>query len=77
MKSNVIFCIALLSAGALLGSACGSESGEPIDTSSDAIQCAGIKGIPCPEGYTCEDDPSDDCVTGKGGSDCAGICVED
>lgn len=76
MKSNVIVSIALISIGALLGTACSGEPGEPIDSSSDALECAGITGKPCPEGYTCEDDPSDNCIPGKG-ADCIGICVED
>lgn len=37
--------------------------------------CGGIAGIPCPEGETCIDDPSDDCDPKQGGADCGGICV--
>ena len=36
--------------------------------------CGGIAGIPCPEGKTCVDDPSDDCDPKRGGADCPGIC---
>jgi len=39
--------------------------------------CGGIAGIPCPEGQTCIDDPSDDCDPKHGGADCGGICVGD
>lgn len=38
--------------------------------------CGGIAGIPCPDGQTCIDDPSDDCDPKQGGADCGGICVE-
>lgn len=37
--------------------------------------CGGIAGIPCAEGQTCVDDPSDDCDAKHGGADCGGICV--
>ncbi len=37
--------------------------------------CGGIAGLPCPKGYTCVDDPSDDCDPQNGGADCIGICV--
>ena len=37
--------------------------------------CGGIAGLPCPEGYTCVDDPRDDCDPLAGGADCGGICV--
>ncbi|MGH2614461.1 MAG: hypothetical protein ACRDJC_04430 [Thermomicrobiales bacterium] len=38
-------------------------------------RCGGIAGIPCPEGFTCVDDPRDDCDPKRGGADCIGICV--
>jgi hypothetical protein len=38
--------------------------------------CGGIAGIPCPDGSTCVDDPSDDCDPKNGGADCGGICVD-
>jgi hypothetical protein len=38
--------------------------------------CGGIAGIPCPNGQTCVDDPSDDCDPDRGGADCGGVCVE-
>ena len=37
--------------------------------------CGGIAGIPCPDGYTCVDDPSDNCDPATGGADCGGICI--
>jgi len=37
--------------------------------------CGGIAGIPCPDGNSCVDDPSDDCDPRTGGADCGGICV--
>ncbi len=36
--------------------------------------CGGIKGRLCPEGFTCVDDPRDDCDPQSGGRDCGGIC---
>ena len=37
--------------------------------------CGGIAGIPCPEGFTCVDNPNDNCSPKTGGADCGGICV--
>jgi hypothetical protein len=37
--------------------------------------CGGFAGIPCPDGYACVDDPSDDCDPERGGADCGGVCV--
>ncbi|MCA9880132.1 MAG: hypothetical protein KC442_20195 [Thermomicrobiales bacterium] len=39
--------------------------------------CGGLAGKPCPKGYTCVDDPGDDCDPEHGGADCGGICVSD
>lgn len=39
-------------------------------------QCGGIAGRPCAEGYSCVDDPNDDCDPAHGGRDCGGICVK-
>ena len=36
--------------------------------------CGGIGNLPCPEGFTCVDDPRDDCDPERGGRDCGGIC---
>jgi hypothetical protein len=37
--------------------------------------CGGVAAIPCPEGQTCVDDPSDDCDPKAGGADCGGVCT--
>lgn len=42
----------------------------------DGEFCGGIAGIPCPDGQTCIDDPSDDCDPNMGGADCGGICID-
>jgi hypothetical protein len=39
--------------------------------------CGGIAGFPCLPGYTCVDDPGDDCDPEQGGADCGGICVRE
>jgi len=36
--------------------------------------CGGLGGFPCPNGYTCIDDPNDACDPFAGGADCGGIC---
>jgi len=38
--------------------------------------CGGIANIACPDGYSCVDDPYDDCSTDCGGRDCNGMCVK-
>jgi len=43
---------------------------------SEPAVCGGFAGIPCPDGQTCVDDPSDDCDPKNGGADCSGICVD-
>ena len=37
--------------------------------------CGGFGNLPCPEGFTCVDDPNDDCDPMISGRDCGGICV--
>lgn len=44
-------------------------------SASSARMCGGIAGFPCDGGFTCVDDPSDDCDPNAGGADCSGICV--
>lgn len=44
-------------------------------TPSAGKMCGGIGGFPCPAGFQCEDDPSDQCDPKAGGRDCGGICV--
>jgi hypothetical protein len=63
-------------------SACMSAEEEPgIEAETGAAElaagqfCGGIAGIPCPEAYTCVDDPHDSCDPGGGGADCGGVCV--
>ena len=36
--------------------------------------CGGIAGLPCPPGYQCVDDPTDDCDPRHGSHDCIGVC---
>lgn len=38
--------------------------------------CGGFGGLQCADGFTCIDDPTDNCAPESGGADCAGICVE-
>jgi hypothetical protein len=48
---------------------------EPTPEPTPAVQrCGGIAGMPCPEGATCVDDPSDSCDPTQGGADCGGLC---
>src|SRR6185503_16559457 len=37
--------------------------------------CGGIAGFPCPPGFTCIDQPGDECDPEHGGADCARMCV--
>jgi hypothetical protein len=39
--------------------------------------CGGIAGFPCAPGFTCVDNPKDDCDPSQGGADCGGICVRE
>jgi hypothetical protein len=41
----------------------------------DSIACGGLRGVQCPSGLRCVDDPSDDCDPTNGGADCLGVCV--
>lgn len=46
-------------------------------SSSSAHQlCGGIAALPCPDGFTCTDDPSDTCNPAAGGADCSGVCTQ-
>lgn len=47
---------------------------ETMSAPPDRQFCGGIAGFPCPEGYVCVDDPTDDCNPRKGGADCGGYC---
>ena len=44
---------------------------------SQGQSCGGFAGLPCPDGQTCTDDPSDGCDPQNGGADCPGVCVPD
>jgi hypothetical protein len=43
----------------------------------DFTFCGGIVGTACPGGFSCDDDPRDNCDPDAGGADCAGICTDD
>lgn len=51
---------------------CGDDGGE--DPGPSLVACGGITGEACPEGFTCVDDPTDDCDPATGGADCLGVC---
>jgi hypothetical protein len=53
----------------------GSSCPRPLCPATSAT-CGGLTGATCPEGYTCVDDPSDNCDPNKGGADCAGVCQQ-
>ncbi|RYZ04602.1 MAG: hypothetical protein EOO73_23485 [Myxococcales bacterium] len=66
--------------GVTYGNACTAAAAGVSVASNGACEeapafCGGIAGIPCAEGETCVDDPSDDCDPKNGGADCGGICV--
>jgi Kazal-type serine protease inhibitor-like protein len=66
--------------GNTYGNACeAAASGVSVDHRGECKPaptfCGGIAGIPCPDGQSCVDDPSDDCDPNKGGADCGGICI--
>lgn len=52
------------------------HSGGSGDDPTEVHYCGGLIGKPCPDGYTCVDDPRDDCDPENGGADCGGICVK-
>jgi hypothetical protein len=69
----------LLTLSFVLGAvACGSADA-PVSTVEADVKayqfCGGIAGFPCPSGYTCVDNPHDNCDPRRGGADCGGICV--
>ena len=45
-------------------------------TCPEPTTCGGIAGLPCADGYVCEDDPNDACAP-ESGVDCTGVCVPD
>ena len=65
--------IVLSIAGALaLLSGCAAD----VAPATEAVRqtCGGFAGTPCPEGFTCVDDPRDRCDPASGGADCSGVC---
>jgi len=55
-------------------------AGTSVQTEGECSQelpdfCGGFAGFPCPDGFTCIDDPTDDCDPNNGGADCGGICT--
>lgn len=78
MKKNILSFVMLAVATTACAVGTNDES-EPVATGSEDVKgggqfCGGIAGFPCPEGYACVDDPSDDCDPSSGGADCGGIC---
>jgi hypothetical protein len=82
MALRLIPCWVLVAGIALLGSGC-SPTADAADQTATLTEarggefCGGIAGIPCAEGFTCVDDPSDSCDPNQGGRDCGGICQAD
>lgn len=82
MSIRLMWCGVLIVGAALFGLSCAptAEAGEETGLQEEEARrafCGGIAGIPCPEGYTCVDDPSDDCDPERGGADCGGICQKE
>jgi hypothetical protein len=79
MSIRLMCCSVLVVGASLLGMACGptveaQEQTQPQEQKAGGEFCGGIAGIPCAEGFTCVDDPNDDCDPRQGGADCGGIC---
>lgn len=55
--------------------ALGSQRRGSAQISTPGGMCGGIAGFPCPEGFVCVDDPSDNCDPATGGADCSGVCL--
>jgi hypothetical protein len=66
---------------ALSGTGCGptaeAQQLSVVEEQQGGEFCGGFAGIACPEGYTCVDDPTDDCDPNQGGADCGGICQKE
>jgi hypothetical protein len=67
MKATLFLALVSLALGG-----CAADVG----SSEDALRqtCGGIAAIVCPEGYSCVDNPRDNCDPALGGADCGGIC---
>lgn len=52
------------------------DPGESIEQNEGEAKlfCGGIAAFPCPTGYVCVDDPTDNCDPKNGGADCGGYC---
>lgn len=73
----------LCAASCLFGAACLGEADaqepplqQPPEEKAGAF-CGGLAAVPCAEGYTCADDPTDSCDPANHGADCGGICVKE
>jgi hypothetical protein len=70
------FKFAALTAAAWLALPFGIAAAQETEAAPPTGQsCGGFAGLACPEGYTCVDDPRDDCNTKTGGADCSGIFI--
>ncbi|PTL85322.1 hypothetical protein [Vitiosangium sp. GDMCC 1.1324] len=76
MVIRLMSCGVLIAGAVLFGTGCRNtaEAQNPPTNQEKARFCGGIAAIPCPEGYVCVDDPSDDCDPNNGGADCGGLC---
>lgn len=60
--------------GLVLLAGCAADVSSNTEALREVITCGGFAGFPCPDGYTCVDDRSDNCAPETGGADCIGIC---
>jgi hypothetical protein len=52
------------------------DPGAAYDAPGSCVKtCGGIAGRTCDDGFSCADDPSDNCDPANGGADCGGICL--
>lgn len=61
------------------GSASSASSSSAMSTAQSSVSytfCGGIAAFPCPNGFSCVDNPDDSCDPQNGGADCGGICVD-
>lgn len=83
MFIRLISCGALIMGAALLGTGCRNPAKAQVTPAPQEEQtqggsfCGGIAGVPCPEGFTCVDDPSDTCDPNNSGADCGGFCEKE
>ena len=67
----------LVLAGGVVGLTTPTIAAKPPKPGSCGGQfCGGFAGIRCPEGFTCVDNPCDDCNPKTGGADCGGLCKQ-